>query len=179
MTATARMLLAWLLLLPCTAALAATDNLETRVKAAFLFKFCNYIEWPRDTFSSAEAPLVIAVMGADSLAGELQLAVMDRQINGRAVIVRQLRPDDSLEGVHVLFIGGKGAGQRHTAVSTKLPILTVTENEHPAATGMINFVVVNDRVRFDIARDRAEQAGLKLSSLLLSVARRVQTGVPL
>lgn len=163
------------LLLPCMLALASDNRLELQVKAAFLYKFCNYIEWPAETFESLETPLVIAVMGDSILAEELAVAVEGRQVGNRPLQVRRVQPGDKLKNVNVLFIGGGKA-----AYLSKLAdhpdnrhILIVTEFEGAFPQSMINFVMEDNHVRFDISQDRAEKAGLKLSSQLLSVARNV------
>ncbi|TNE82821.1 MAG: YfiR family protein [Gammaproteobacteria bacterium] len=174
MIASGSKLLACLLLLLLSPSLATADSIETRVKAAFLFKFCQYIEWPDDSFHSADTPLTIAVVGADDLARELREAVADRRIGERPVRIRQLQPDDGLEDVQVLFVGSGSSLANYIEMASRLPVLTVTEDGGHDDTGIINFVIVNNRVRFDIAQNRANLAGLKLSSLLLSVARNVR-----
>lgn len=151
---------------------------ETRIKAAFLYKFCNYIEWPAHSFVAPDAPLIIAVVGDEALAREVQLAVAERRIAQRPLRVRRLAPGEALAGVHVLFIGQGLARERDAlfAAASQHAVLTVTEAPQDAAPGIINFVVVDNRVRFDIAQDQAVQSGLRLSSQLLAVARNVRGG---
>src|SRR5438034_9980654 len=76
---------------------------EYRVKAAFLYKFGSYIEWPDRRFARPDSPLAIGVMGANALADELAQIVAGRSVNGRAVQVRKLRPGDPIAGLHILF----------------------------------------------------------------------------
>src|SRR6266568_2186456 len=71
---------------------------EYRVKAAFLYKFGSYIEWPSRSFARTDSPVAIGVMGANALADELAQIVAGRSVNGRAVQVRKLRPGDPIAG---------------------------------------------------------------------------------
>src|SRR3989449_9493975 len=89
---------------------ADTQADEYRVKAAFLYKFGSYIEWPSGSFARADSPVAIGVMGADALADELAQIVAGRNVNGRPVRVRKLRPGDPIAGLHVLFVGRADSG---------------------------------------------------------------------
>jgi hypothetical protein len=149
---------------------------EYQVKAAYLYKFVNYIDWPPQSFSAADDRLVIGVAGADAMAGELASVVAGRSVNGRRVTVRKLQPGDPVGGLHMLFIG-EDPGTRTAevlAAAKGQAVLIVTESEHAFSLGSaINFVVVDDKVRFDVAPRPAESVNVKISSRLLAVARRV------
>ena len=169
--------------LPVWNASAAEDDatLEQRVKAAFLYQFTGYVEWPPATFAQAGTPVTIAVMGADLLAAELDQVVTGRMVGGRPVTVRRVKAGDSLAGVHILFVGVfENARLNQLAQATRSrPILMVTESEGALAQGsMINFILVDRRVRFEVALDPVEKSGLKLSSRLLAVAQQVRTEAP-
>jgi hypothetical protein len=149
---------------------------EYRVKAAFVYKFGDYVEWPPEAFARADSPLVFGVVENDVLADELARLAAGRTMGGRAVVVRKLAAGDSWTGLHVAFVGGDDADKLSAALAAGAgrPVLTVTETRAGSVVaGMINFVVVADKVRFDVALPAAEAAGLKISSRLLSVARRV------
>ena len=149
---------------------------EYRVKAAFLYKFGGYIEWPSGSFARADSPVTIGVMGANALADELVQIVAGRNVNGRPVRVRKLRPGDPITGLHVLFVGRADGGRlgELLAAARGQALLTVTESEEGLELGsMINFVVVEDKVRFDIAPPPSESSNLKISARLLGVARKV------
>jgi len=152
---------------------------EYKVKAAFLYKFASYIEWPAQVFERPESAFVIGVSGAEALGDQLAQIVAGRSINGRPVAVRKLHRGEPASGLQILFIGGSDAGRLSDILaSTKgRPVLTVTESEDTFALGsMINFVIVDDKVRFDVALREAELANLKVSARLLSVARKVLAG---
>ncbi|MCR8924206.1 YfiR family protein [Dasania sp. GY-MA-18] len=150
---------------------------EARVKAAFLYKFCNYIRWPVTVFPDAQSPLKIAVINDDVMAHELQHVVYDRIVAGRNVEVYSFSSVSELEGMHVIYVAGEKFMQVHQVLTLLLekPVLTVTEITNGKRVGMINFVIENDRVRFDIEKHYAEKSGLKLGAQLLSVARKVST----
>ncbi|MGA8259908.1 MAG: YfiR family protein [Arenicellales bacterium] len=149
---------------------------EYQIKAAFLYKFGSYVEWPKGSSESGQSSFTIAVIGADDLVGYLSRMVKDRMVGGKPVVVRRLRPGAVPAGIQVLFIGR--AAQEDTAsilASVRNePVLTVTESSRTeSAGGVINFVIVDNRVRFDVALSSARRRNLKISSRLLEVARRV------
>ncbi|MEO8058901.1 MAG: YfiR family protein [Burkholderiales bacterium] len=149
---------------------------ESQVKAAFLYRFLGFVEWPAQAFERTDSPLVIGVLGADALAEELEAVVAGRVVHGHPVEARKIRRGDSFAGLHVLFVG-QAAGPAISSLmgaSKAGALLAVTETEEALAQGsMINFVVVDNKVRFDVAPGLAEQRSLKISSRLLAVARRV------
>jgi hypothetical protein len=162
------------------AAGAQTDNraAEVQIKAAFLYKFGEFVQWPPASFARADAPFAIGVMGADDVAAALEQVVADRTVQGRPVVVRRVRRGEALGGLHVLFIGqADGARLAETLAAARgQPLLTVTESDNAIAHGsVINFVAEDQKVRFDIALPSAERGQLKISSRLLAVARKVVT----
>ena len=148
---------------------------EASVKAAFLYKFANYIEWPANAFASPAAPLVIGVAGSDEVASELERIVPGRNVTGHPVTVKRLREGESARGLHFLFIG-----RDHPAHAAMLraarhqSVLAITETDRGLEMGStINFVTAGDRVAFEVSLDAAEKSGHRISSRMLSVARRV------
>ncbi len=134
------------------------------------------VEWPDRSFARADSPVAIGVIGADALADELAQIVSGRNVNGRPVLVRKLRPSDPIAGLHVLFIGRVDRGRlaEILAAAKGQALLTVTESEEGLELGsMINFVVVENKVRFDVAPPPSESDNLKISARLLGVARKV------
>ena len=173
----ALLLAASLLFSAAAPAQTAAPGSETEIKAAFLYKFGDFVQWPPEAFADAAAPLVVAVIGADGVADALERLVERRRVQGHPLAVRRLRRGESLAGVHILFARA-GAAELRAILASALgqPILAVTDSEDGLGAGSaINFVVDDERVRFDIALPAAERARLKISSRLLSVARRVIT----
>ena len=147
---------------------------EAGVKAAYLYKFLAYVEWPATALPAAGAPFVIGVVEADAVHADLVLAVSDRQLNGHPVVARKLGGDDSLDGVHALFIGRGASRARWLERAKGRPLLLVTDAAQGLEGGsMINFVASDGRVRFEASQAAAEGAGLRLSARLLMVAERV------
>jgi hypothetical protein len=151
----------------------AANGVERGVKAAFLYKFLGYVEYPQET-----GPLVVGVLGADDIGAELARITTGRNVGGRAVTVRILREGDGLTGLHMLFVGADA--QRSAALlrsAQQQGVLTVTESDNGLQQGsVINFRLVEERVRFEVSLPAAEKNGLKLSSRLLSVAYHVLKG---
>jgi len=160
-------------------AAAAGSPLERRVKAAFLYKFLGYAEFPPGAFLDGSSPVTIGVVGADELAAELARAVAGRTVNNRPVQVRIVRETEGQLPLHLLFIGGADTARvARTLRQASGAMLVVTECEDGLRQGsVINFRIVDERVRFDVSLDAAERNGIKLSSRLLTVANRVQKGV--
>jgi hypothetical protein len=179
-SAVARFALLALCALCAVESLAADESpqdIEQRVKAAFLFKFGGYVEWPERVFPRGDSPLVIGVAGADVLPTELSRITSGRTMNGRPVVVRRVRSGEQVAGVHVLFISRSEAGRLGELLSTTQgqPVLTVTETEKGLAQGsVINFVVADNRVRFEVSLEAANRNGLRIGAPLLAVAQRVQ-----
>jgi YfiR/HmsC-like len=164
-----------------TSALDDPAALEQKVKAAFLYKFPGYVEWPENAFATADTPVAIGVIGDDPLAAELAQVVAGRSLDGRAVSVRRLKEADSPAGLHVLFVGSAERARLAQLVkeAPTQPMLIVAEFDGALNRGSaINFVISSGRVRFEVALDNAEKRGLKLSSRLLTVAQSVRTGAP-
>lgn len=171
-------LLLALIVLRSTGAQAAdrSDIIELQIKAAYLYKFGGYVEWPQQVFESPTSPLTIGVIGADALAIELAKIVVGRTINGHPVIVRKLRREDAVTGLNMLFIGRSNNDHltEILAATKGQPLLTVTESaEALAIDSMINFVVINDKVRFEASPKAAGQNNLSISARLLAAAYRV------
>jgi hypothetical protein len=157
----------------------ASEAPERAVKAAFLYKFLGYVEWPPTALPHADTPFVIGIMGADEIAAELVQITTGRTVDNRSLVVRRLRDGDPLAGLHAIFVGRSEAARMAPLLraAQQHGILTVTESPGALDLGSaINFLLLEGRVRFEISVDAAEKSGLKLSSRLLSVAQAVRTG---
>lgn len=160
-------------------ALSAFAQGEIQIKAAFLYKFGGFVEWPAGAFARSDSAFAIGVLGAEAVATELEQITAGRTVQGRAVSVRRLKRGEPLAGLHVLFIGRQEAARlaEILAGAEGRATLVVTEFDSALTQGsMINFVAVDDKVRFDVALPPAERGHLRISSRLLSVARKVIQG---
>ena len=153
----------------------AAAVLERRVKAALLYRFTNYVDWQESAPLQPDAPFTIAIAGADALAAELSEAAANRAVQGRPLAVRKVRAAELPKDVQVIFIGKSESPQLATALRSVPPgILIVTESEDALQLGsVINFVIVEGQVRFDVSLDAARRRNIHLSSRLLSVAHIV------
>ena len=155
----------------------ASQALERRVKAAFIYKFLGYAEFPAASFGDPGAPVTIGVVGSDEMAAELARVVAGRNVGGRPVVVRQLREGEG-GSVHLLFIAGSDCARAARDLKNgPAALLPVTECDLGLQQGgVINFRIIDERVRFDVSLDSAERNNVKLSSRLLTVANRVVKG---
>ncbi len=158
---------------------AASDDdghVEYQVKAAFVCKFGNYIDWPAHALGAAGEPFRIGVLAGSGIVEEFRRTAAASSVGGRAVEVKRLARGDALDGLHIVFVSRAMAAHAAEVIASLQgrPVLTVTELDPAVATGMINFVVIDDKVRFDILLAPAVQGGLKISVRLLGVARRVE-----
>lgn len=145
------------------------------VKAAFLYRFLEYVDWPVD--AKANGPLTIAVLGDDGLTEELHRNVRGRTAQGREIRARAVQTLEEGMDAHVLFVSARAKRKLSAlgAEHNRDPVLVVTEGQGALEAGsVINFVLVEGNVRFEVSLPAAEQRGLKLSSRLLNVALRVE-----
>ena len=164
------------------AGLASAQNLAqpAAVKAAYLYKFLNYVELPAAAFAQPDSPLVIGVAGADDVFAELTQVVHERSLGARPLQTRRLVEGDSLAGVQLLFVGEKVHPRRSQLVQAaqERRLLLITDASDGLRAGAcINFISVNKRVRFEVSLDAAERHSIKISSRVLALAERV-VGAP-
>lgn len=165
----------WAAASPCAAQTTSLAT-ENQVKAAYLYKFGGYVEWPTQAFEKADSPFVIGVVAADSFAEVLEQTVAGRNLNGHPMSVQRLKRGEPFNGVHMVFISRTEANALQEALNNLKgqAVLTVTDSERGGHAGsMISFVLEDNKVRFDIAPAPAEQSKLKISARLLNVARKV------
>ncbi|GAB2848798.1 hypothetical protein GCM10027277_16200 [Pseudoduganella ginsengisoli] len=171
-----------LLALTCLPIFAYADPsgpVERQIKAAYLYKFAGFVEWPEGSFVRPDSPVVIGVMAADALADQLEQTVAGHTANGRPLVVRKLKKGEAPGNVHILFLGAmdKAALAEVMNATRNQPLLTVSDSEEAYAYGsMINFVVADDRLRFEVALKPAATARIRISARMLSAAYRVNTG---
>ena len=149
------------------------SNLADAVKAAYLDKLGDFVSWPTSAFSGPTDPLHLCVTGTDPFGPLLDQAVEGQKIAGRPIQVIRLDHMDRGAACQILFISGsqrQGVAEALDKVRGA-PVLTVTDGASDgAARGMVNFVLRDNRVRFEIDETSASQSGLTISSKLLSLA---------
>jgi hypothetical protein len=155
------------------------ETVEDEVKAAYVFNFTKFVEWPSSAFTGTTDPINICVAGDAGVIRAMERTIGGEHVEGRPLrAVSQLPEDPS--ACHVLFLGrGADRAARLLAATGKAPVLTIGDSTRFLQLGgMIAFVVENRRVRFDINMRPAARVGLKLSSKLLRVARNVRENGP-
>lgn len=160
-----------------TTASAEEGYSEDAVKAAFLSRFAEYVDWPPEALTAPT--FTIAVVGADGVAANLQRLLPGYPIKNLPAQVRKIRSVQESTQAQILYVGaGHGDALREAvAMVGARPILLVTDEERSLdAGGAVNFVLVDQRVRFEVSLPAAQRSGLTISSKLLSVAIRVETG---
>lgn len=165
-----------LALLAPLAAHAEEASLERQVKAAFLYKFAGYVEWPAAAFPTSDAPMTIGVYGDEDMARELSALVAGRKSAGRNVVVIRVKSVEPVPDVRVLFVAHDRTEELNAIAegARGRPILIVAEDELALGNGaMINFVLSGGRVRFDVDLAAVNHGPIALSSRLLAVAQQV------
>ncbi|RYD24457.1 MAG: YfiR family protein [Verrucomicrobiaceae bacterium] len=173
----------WLLVMACFLAIAsdvrAQPSKEYQLKAAFLYNFAKFVEWPARSFASPESPFVIGVYRADSFGGELEKAVKGRKIGGHPIVVSLVPSAAAARQTQILFVGAAQDGKlaELKGALQGSPVLTVGESPAFAKQGgMITFALKDNSLRFTIDNGSAEKAGVKISSQLRKLAQRQEGG---
>jgi len=173
--AAALLLAAGALIAPLLA--TAEEYSEDAVKAAYLYRFAGYVDWPGGEHRGR--PFVIAVFDAPDIARELRRLVPGHTIHDRAVEVEEVRAIRDLGDPEILYVGAGRTAALYAAASALAPksTLIVSDQEDGLSAGsVLNFLEIDHRVRFEVSLGAAERAHLRISSELLGVAVRVFGG---
>ncbi len=167
----------WMLLLAGIALSGEPVSKEYQLKAAFLYNFTKFVEWSSPSFPAPDSPIIIGVLGSNPFGDELDNAVHNRKVGGRAISIRRVQSLAGARGVHLLFVGAADdarLGELRDALKGA-NVLTVGESDGFAKSGgIITLVVEGDKVRFDINMAAATQASVKISAQLQKLARSVR-----
>jgi hypothetical protein len=149
---------------------------EYKFKAAYLYHFAQFVEWPPGAFANPKAPLVIAVLGQSPFGDELDRLFHGKTLNGHPLAVRTIHSAaEARTNCHVLFISSSEKGRLPELIGALrgASVLTVGENDGFTETGgMIRFVLVDKKIKFQINDDAAKAAGLTVPAKLLSLAQK-------
>ncbi len=151
---------------------------EYQVKAAFLYNFTKFTDWPASAFASTNAPIVIGVVGEDPFGQLLDETVKGELVRNRPLVVRRLRAGEDLSACHVLFIS-RSEKERLPEILNQLqakPVLTLGDvGGFAEQGGMVNLLLVQKTVKLEINQAVVETAGLRISAKLLNLARSVKS----
>ena len=146
---------------------------EYTLKAAVLCNLARFVEWPVRAAGLTNGPLVIGVLGVDPFGSALDEATKDQTVQGRKLAARRFGLADDPSACHLLFIS-RSEADRLPALLARLRgsgVLTVSEISRFAERGgMVNLVMKEDRVRFEISVVAAEREGVAISSKVLKYA---------
>jgi YfiR/HmsC-like len=151
---------------------------EYQVKAAFLYNFAKFVEWPPGAFKTPKDPILVCVLGRNPFGNALAEAIHGKSIEGRTFSYRQVSDAESASACQILFVGSAESKHFRSLFENLKPlgILTVGEAQDFAAEGgVINFKLDDGRVHFEINVDAAEHEQLHISAKLLSLAQIVKT----
>lgn len=156
----------------------AQEANEYEVKAAYLYNFARFVEWPDTVSPDPNSPVVIAILGKDPFGGEIDRFIQGKTVNGRQLVIKRFSSLEAYEQCHILFVSSSERRNlpRILAAVRNKSILTVSEIDRFAESGgIINFITVENSVRFEINQAAAERVGLKISYKLLRLGRVVRT----
>jgi len=162
-----------------SAAPPAEREFEYKVKAAYLYNFAKFVDWPADAFADPKSPLTLCVLGDDPFGPALDQTVAGESVGGRPIAVRRGARLAELKGCHLLFVGRAERGRLREVIAALHdgPVLTVgEESSFLDDGGMIDFVLAANKVRFEVNLSAVDKSPLKISSKLLRLALQVRPG---
>ena len=160
------------LLMAAQASLLAQGAGEYEIKAAFLYKFAGFVQWPDNP---ANSPVCIGVVGQDPFGPALDEAVKGKKLNGRPFVVRRFRNGEAPPACQIVFVSSSERLQLRLILN-RLPPAVLTVGDMPGfceSGGIIGFEVLDRRVHLQINLDAAQKERLQISSKLLSLAKLV------
>ncbi len=142
---------------------------EYEVKAAFLYKFISFVDWPED-----DLIITIGVLGDDPFGAVLNRLTADKTVNGKKIVVKRFKKVAELEFCHILFISsseGEHLGEIMKALEHSGTLTVGDMKKFAQSGGIIEFTMEKNKIRFEINIGSARRAGLKISSKLLKLAK--------
>lgn len=152
---------------------ARADNSAADVKAAFIYNFAKFVEWPPATFSTGNGSLQLCLWGDSALTRKLQ-TLHGREAQGRVIQIKPLANGNDWQGCHIIFLSDSGPSPRSQMLQTlnRSAVLTISDaQDFTRQGGMIGLFVEGNRVQFSINLNATQQSGLKLSARVLQLAR--------
>lgn len=153
---------------------------ENQIKAIYLFKFASYTEWPLSAFPQSDSPFTIGIVGSEAIAAELLQLSANQKLANRSInvkIINQKIPDNDFSELKIIFISREKSNELVTLIDSiqSKPVLIVTETTDALKVGsIVNFIPIDEHIRFEISLINAERNHLKIGSRLLSVAQKVE-----
>jgi hypothetical protein len=146
------------------------------VEAAFIYNFAKFVEWPAEAFGRSDSPIAIGIVGEDPFGPVMEQITQGKQVDGHPFVIRRMHASDDMRNRQILFISSSEGGKTKQLLERLrgTPVLTIGESRGFAKQGgVIDFVVEQGKVRFEINVGAARRARLNISSRLLSLAKIV------
>ena len=159
-------------------AVAQPASNEAEVKAAFIYNFLKFVDWPPSSVPRADRPLTVAIVGDGPVAEATAKLLQGKRVSVHPVLVVRVEPGEPLSEVHAVFITGADQKEAHRTLASmaSTAVLTISDDPHFASRGgMIGLYVEDRRVRFEVNTDATDASGLRVSSRLLALARLVRS----
>jgi uncharacterized protein DUF4154 len=159
-----------------SAAAQSVPSREYQVKAAFLFNFAQFVDWPSGAFPDESAPLAICVLGQDPFGSYLDDIVRGEQVNSRRLTVQRYRAPEDVRACQVLFVSRSESNKLDQVLASLKGVETLTvsdADDFAARGGMIQLTTENGKIRLKINIEAAKASGLIISSKLLRSAEIV------
>jgi len=145
---------------------------EYQVKAAFLFNFTRFLEWPPIAYSDSSGPFVIGILGKDPFGDHLENIVSGENVSGRNILIRRYDRISDVDHCHILYLHSNMISRENILQLKGRPVLTVSDgNNFCANGGMIRMYTENNRIRLQINVEAVKAANLAISSKLLRIAK--------
>ena len=165
------LLLFWILAVPPGSGAQAKTAAEYELRAAFVYNFAKFVEWPAESFDNSGSPIQVCIAGDALVAEAFQNVLGSKTVNKRELLVRRLTKTPELRTCQILYDAGDAKGVPLADSAATADVLSVGESEEFAARGgMIRLLRQGDRLRFLIYRENVERSHLKVSSKLLALS---------
>jgi len=164
-------------LLGAASAAAADGSTDAQVKAAFVYNFAKFTEWPAASFASPQAPIRLCVSNVDETQAKAFAAIEGKPVQGREVRIKRSPTSAEIGECNILYVGDDDARRAQMALQAarNASVLTVSDNEgFIDSGGVIGLVYADNRIQFEVNLAAAQRAGLKIASQVLKIARLVK-----
>jgi hypothetical protein len=151
---------------------SVTEAPDYKIKAAYIFNFARFVEWPQAAFPAPDSPMVIGVMGNDTVASYMRKALANQTVAGRPLVIKTVRPEQEVKNTHILYVAESERDvERAVICGSGSPTLTVSQVPNFISQGgMIQLGVEKNQVVFHLNKTAIEHAGMNVSSQMLQYA---------
>jgi hypothetical protein len=149
---------------------------QSEIRAAFVFNFAKFTEWPPQTFADSATPILVCFLGSEDVRSAFQNISAGKPVNGRSVFVREVKPAGDVHDCQIVYIDSPNEALRAGVIRNarqSSALVIGTSEDFLARGGMIKLFVESNRMRFDVNVGATGRIKIHLSSKLLALARSV------